>query len=160
MKEWWMNLSLREKQTISMGGFIIILFLLYEIIYSPFTHKIARLRQEVQHNHELLNFMKNTDQQLRTLTKTSQENQSRLQGSLLSAMQNEISQSPFARQVTTLHQAENNSVQLNLQKISFDQLITWLTTLSKQYGFIVSQITITPIKKPGEVHANMVIKSN
>jgi general secretion pathway protein M len=159
MKEWWQNLALREKQILVLGGAAVLLFVLYEIIWSPFTNKIDNMRTRVQDNQKLLTWMQNADKTMQTLTKSSTTQSQQLTGSLLGTMQTEINKSSLARHVTQLRQAENDSVQINLQKVDFDKLIGFITELSNRYGLIVSQITVMPTAIPGEVMADIVIKS-
>ncbi len=159
MKEWWQNLALREKQILALGSAVVLLFVLYEIIWSPFTDKISNMRTRVHDNQKLLTWMQNADKTMQTLTKSSNTKSQQLTGSLLGTMQTEINKSPLARHVTQLRQAENDSVQMNLQKVDFDKLIGFITDLSNRYGLIVSQITVTPTATPGEVMADIVITS-
>src|SRR3989338_4707435 len=157
-QEWWDNLSLREKQTMSLGSVVVILLLVYEIIWSPFTNKVTHLREQVRHNQELLIWMRQTDQQLQQLATTSKAKPVQLTGSLLSTVQEQMKKNPLAQHATQLRQTENDSVQLNLQKVSFDQLIVFLTTLWNQYHIIVTQLTVIPTATSGEVTADLVIK--
>ncbi len=159
MKEWWQNLALREKQILALGALVVLLFVLYEIIWSPFTNKISSMRTEVQTNQKLLKWMQNADQLIQTLTKNSKTKSSQLTGSLLSLMQTEVNKSTLASHVTQLRQGENDSVQMNFQKVDFDALIIFLTDLANRYGLIVSQVTITPTHLPGEVMADVVVRS-
>ena len=52
MKEWWMNLGLREKQSVSIGSLVVLLFILYEIIWSPISSHNDALRDEITHNQK------------------------------------------------------------------------------------------------------------
>jgi general secretion pathway protein M len=158
MNEWWQNLALREKRMLAAGAILVLLFLFYEIIWSPFSGKIKNMRQQVQHNQELLSWMKNADQRIKAVEKNSAHSTTQMTGSLLSVIQQEVNKN-FAHHVTQLRQAENDSVQLDLQKVDFDRLISLLTELSNKYGLIVTQITTTSTGVPGEVVASMVIRS-
>ncbi|MEO8401434.1 MAG: type II secretion system protein GspM [Gammaproteobacteria bacterium] len=159
MKEWSNNLSLREKQTLSLGSVLVILFLLYEIIWSPFSNKLDNLRSQIQHNRELLTWMQNAEQHMDSLKKSMQSKSTQQNSSLLSIVQSQINKSPLQRHVTQLRQSENDSVEFNLQKADFDQLILVLTDLWKKYNLIVAQMTITPTDVPGEVTADVVIRA-
>lgn len=159
MKEWWQNLALREKQILALGGFVVALFVLYEIIWSPFTNKIDNMRASVADNQKLLAWMQNADEIMQSLTKSA-KTKSQQTGSLLGLMQSEINKSPLGRHVTQLRQSENDSVQMNLQKVNFDQMISFITDLSNRYGLVTSQITVTPTQTPGEVMADVIIKNS
>jgi len=157
MKEWWSNLSLREKQMVGSGSIVIILFLLYEILWSPLVDANDNLRIRIPHNRETLQSMQSADQRIQSLLKTSQQKTGHAAESLLGTLQTEIKQSTFASHLVQLREAENDSVQFNLRKINFDQLIIFLDGLWKKHSFIVSQITVVPTGAPGEVTVDVVM---
>lgn len=155
MRDWWLNLSLRERQTLSVGGVFIVLFLLYEIIWSPLSDSVSALRTRVQQNGVLLAWMEQADQHMHALTKISTTPST---ASILSLVQTELKKSPFAQHVGQLRQGENNTVQMTLQKVNFDQLITWLTMLWKTNGLIATQVSIMPSAGAGIVSAEVILK--
>ncbi|HSW70253.1 MAG TPA: type II secretion system protein GspM [Gammaproteobacteria bacterium] len=158
MKDWWLNLALREKQIIAAGSVLVILFLIYEIIWSPLANANDNLRTRIQHNYAALSFLKNTNQHIQELLKTSQEIKNQSPESFLGTLQAEINKSEFAQAVTALRQGENDSMQFILNRVNFDRLVVFLTSLWKQYHFIVADITVTPTGTPGEVTANVTVK--
>ena len=158
MKEWWINLGLREKQAVSIGSLFIILFILYEIIWAPLSDRNDSLRTEIQHNQKLLTWMQEADSHIQSTQKLLEKNTSgQNSAALLGLLQHEIDQSPFAKNLLQMNQAENNSVQLTFQKINFDAFIKWLTVLWQQHGLTVSHMTIKPNGSLGIVDANVVI---
>jgi type II secretory pathway component PulM len=158
MKDWWMNLAVREKQSLIIGSACVFLFLLYELIWSPFTTNIDDMRNRIQHNQELLAWMQNADKRIETLEKSSKGSATQNTGSLLGIMQAQVNTSPFAKSVKQLRQSDNESVQLSLQKIDFDKLVIWLAELGQKQGIIVDQMAITPGDAPGVINANFIVK--
>ena len=73
MKEWWFNLNLREKQMVSMGAAIIILGLLYVLIWSPLKDSVTTMRDQVQQNQSLLNWMQTADEQIQAAEQRGQK---------------------------------------------------------------------------------------
>jgi type II secretory pathway component PulM len=145
MKEWWINLGLREKQTLSVGGLFLILLLLYEIIWAPISNHNDNLRSEIARNQKLLIWMQEANQRAETMQKMLQSTSSaKTSAALLNLLQKEIKTSPFENNLLQMTQAENNAVQLSFQKVNFDALIKWLTVLWKNQGLTVKQITVTP----------------
>jgi type II secretory pathway component PulM len=145
MKEWWINLGLREKQTLSVGGLFLILLLLYEIIWAPISNHNDNLRSEIARNQKLLIWMQEANQRAETMQKMLQSTSSaKTSAALLNLLQKQIKTSPFENNLLQMTQAENNAVQLSFQKVNFDALIKWLTVLWKNQGLTVKQITVTP----------------
>ena len=157
MKDWWLNLALREKKMVTLGAIVVALFLVYKILWSPLVDANNNLRTRVLHNQETLSWMRQADQRIQALLKTSEKNVSAT-GSLLGIIQTDLHQSGLATEVSELHQADNDSVAFSFKKIEFDQLIIFLTTLWEKQGLLVSQITVAPGNGPGEVAAEVTIK--
>lgn len=157
MKEWWINLNIREKQALLIGGTIVLFFLLYEITLSPLSNYNASLRDEIHHNQKLLSWMEEADQHIQATEKMLHKNNSKNSAALLSLAQKEIAQSPFANNLGQLGQSENNSVQITLQKVKFDELMKWLTLNWQKNGLTVTQITAAPNGSPGVIDTTIVI---
>lgn len=160
MKEWWNNLSLRDKRIVFFGGIIVIITLLYFFILQPLSDKNAMLRTQIEHNKQLLAWMKAANKQIAVLQKKSTNiSTPHSNASALSIVQNEIKQSSLAGKFTQLKQAEDDSVQLNFQAVNFDELIVWLTDLWQTHGLIVTQAAIDPTGTAGIVSAEMTLKN-
>lgn len=158
MKEWWMNLGLREKQFVSSGSLIILLFLLYEIMWAPISYHNDDLRNEILRNQKLLIWMQQADHRIQATQKMLQRNTTiKTPAALLSILQKEVKQSPIANNLNQINQAENNSVQMTFQKVNFDLLAKWLTDLWLKHGLSVSQMTATPNGAMGIVDATVTI---
>ncbi len=159
MKEWWFNLSLREKQTVSLGVAAIIVALFYIIIWSPLHSSVASLRDQVQHNKQLLTWMQTTDRQIQAAEKISKvPTTTHSTASWLSIVQDNLKQSTLVNSLTQLAQADHDSVKLRFQQVDFDSLISWLTALWQQEGLVVTQLVVKPTNVAGMVETEFVLK--
>lgn len=159
MKERWNNLTLREKQTLSLGVLVIGILIIYLLVLSPLNNKVNTMRDQIHHNQDLLAWMQQTDKQIQDLAKTAQPTPTvHATGSLLSIVQKQINRTPLVSSLKQLHQGENDSVQMSFQQVDFDQLMAWLIQLSQQ-GLIVSQMSVTPSAAPGIVATDLVLKN-
>jgi general secretion pathway protein M len=159
MKEWWNNLSLRDKRIASSGIIMIVMIAFYMLIWLPLANKNERLRTEVQHDKQLLIWMQAANQHIQSLKKNNLARQNSISSaSLLSTLQNSIQQSPLKNKITQLKQSENDSVQLNAQSINFDELISWLIKIWEEQGMSVSQLSIVPQGPIGNVNAEIRLK--
>ena len=160
MKEWWHNLSLREKQTLTLGILAVIIFLIYALIFAPLDNKATSLRNKIKHNQELLSWMQKTDQQIKSAEKTLQKKSTDINtGSLLTIVQQQINKTPLVSNLAQLRQADNDSVQLSFTNVDFDKLVVWLTALWQEHGLMVSQMTTTAGTPPGIVTADLILKN-
>ena len=159
MKDWWINLSLRDKQMLTLGGVVVVIFLLYLLIWSPISNTVSTLRTTLQHNQATLVWMQKADKQIQSIEKNPSASRStQTTASLLSIVQNEINQNPLAKNLTQLRQAETDSVQLSFLHVDFDQLIAWLTQLWQQQNITVIQATVKKGDSQGVVAAEVMLK--
>lgn len=159
MKEWWINLSLREKQTVSIGGFFVILFLIYLVLWSPLNNKVESLRTKIQRDQKLLVWMQDTNRRVQQIEKNQQTKKiAATDVSLLTIVQRQLNKTPLVSSLEQLRQADNDSVQLSFKNVDFDKLAAWLIQLWQQEGLVVSQINVTPSGSPGMVGAELVLK--
>lgn len=155
IREWWLNLAPREKQYVFTGGCALTLLLIYALIWSPLANKVQSLREQIQHDQVVLAFMKETDKQIHELEKSPRSSSNKTASSLLGTVQSEINQTPFAKNISQLQQAENDVVSVHLQKVGFDNLIKWLTAFCQQQRVIVTQATVTLSDTPGIVDMDL-----
>jgi type II secretory pathway component PulM len=156
MKEWWNNLSLRDKRLASLGIIVIALTLLYMLVWLPLANKNELMRTQIQHNKQLLVWMKAANQQIEALKKNKKTYKASITGaSLLSIVQNSIKLSPLKNQFTQLKQSESDSIQLNFQSVQFDALVTWLIKIWQEQSINVSHISVTSLGTTGNVNAEI-----
>ncbi|HSW92860.1 MAG TPA: type II secretion system protein GspM [Gammaproteobacteria bacterium] len=157
MKEWWMNLPLHEKRALFLGSVIVILFILYEMIWSPLSDTNDNLRMRIGHGQDTLRSMQQTDELISHLQKNALQKKQQTTQSILGTVQDEVNDSPFAKHVNQLRQSDNQTVQMSLNQVDFDGLLVFLMKLWKSHAIIVSQITVTPAGSPGEVNVDVVL---
>lgn len=158
MKNWWQNLALREKQAVLLGGLLLILLIFYSFIWLPLSNSADNLRNKIHHNQELLLWMQDTDEKMQAIEHNlKQPSQTRLASSLLSLVQHELQKSPINNAVSQLRQAENNAVQMHVEKVSFDELITWLTTMWQNFGLLVTEINVMLSGQVGMVQGEITL---
>lgn len=159
LKTWWLNLALREKRMVTVGGVLLVLFILYEGIWSPFLSHIDLLRKQIVAEKKLLVWMQAADQQLQMTGNTSAK-KSLTAVALLSFMQQQINQAGLKQQLLQLKQVSSNSVEVNLQKAEFDKVIAMLSHISNEQAISISQISVVAEASPGVVNADMVLSFN
>jgi general secretion pathway protein M len=155
MKAWWLNLGAREKQTLIIGGICIGLFFLYELTWAPLANKVDHLRNQIRTDKTLVVWMQANDKRIQALSQAAHNAAPRTTASLLNIVQTEINKTPLAKNIAQLQQAENDAVELRLQKVDFDNLIAWLTQMSQEQELIISQALITASTTPGIVDADL-----
>ncbi len=158
LKMWWTNLSLREKQMVSLGGIVVGMFLIYVLIWSPFTNHLEHLRNQISNQEKLLLWLQTTDKNIQLLTKPAPSQTTKSNVALLGVVQTHVNKNPVGNNISQLQQVDSETVQMRFQHVSFDTLIQWLTQLWQDTGLIISQSTITATGGVGDVDAEIVLK--
>jgi general secretion pathway protein M len=146
MKLWWQQLALREKQMVGGGSFLLGIFLFYQIFFVILDDGVSHLRQKIQTQQTLLAWMLNTNAHILALQKNPAASQPTHHSSaaLLGIIQDSINNSPIAANISQLQQAENEAVELHLQKVNFDALTAWLVIICQLQQLTITQMSVTP----------------
>jgi len=160
LKAWWLNLTKREQQTLSIGSIVVGLFLIYELIWSPLSNGLENLRHSIISDQKILQWMQASDKHMQLLEKALEKHTLAPTVTLLGIMQKQIENSAFSKDAVVLQQVENNAVHLTLQKVDFDTFISWLIQLWQQQGILIKQINIVANGRVGLVNADIVFAIN
>ena len=159
MKNWWLNANAREKQMVILGGIALSLILLYEITWAPLANTVDTLRDHITNNQTLLAWMQSTDTRIQQLNQNASTSNNTSTTSLLSLLQTELDQTALNKNVILLQQSENDTVELRLQKASFDNVMKWLINLCQTHHVTIVQASVTPSQDVGIVDADFKLQS-
>lgn len=157
LKEKWQHASLREKQIISLTGIILGILIIYLRTLAPLTNTVSEMKTTIQDNQSLLLWMQNSDKRIKQLSQTTQSDTIQSTAALLNVLQTEITNTVLENKVVQLQQADNDTVQLRLQKASFDAIIQWLTKLSQTHKLVITLANFTKEPTSGTVDADIKI---
>ena len=158
MSAWWENLEPRERWLISVGGGLLALVLLYLYIWEPFASTVTSLRQQVNTNRELIQWMTPVTRKIQQLKAQGVVPQQLSEQSLLVLVNRSLQQKQLNPFVAQIGQTDTNKVEIRFNQVPFDQLINWLDHLWKQSAIKVSDLITTPLKTPGLVRANITLE--
>lgn len=160
MKQWWQELSLREKQTLFVGGIIVLCFFAYAWLWSPLEQRVKSMREQLIQQQALLQWMKKTDKTITllesTLSPLSENNDG---SSLLSLTQHQLKTASPGGHYSECLETDSGGVHLTFKAVAFDQLIRWLTTFSQQHPINISDFSVSASDTPGIVSADFIIQS-
>lgn len=156
-KERWDNLGKREQLALTMGAAVVALFILYELIWTPYLNAVNSLRQRISASQETLNWMQATDKNLQQLSR--KETGTKLTPVvLLGIVQKEVNSSGLAGELILLKQSNVDAIQLNFQKVVFDKLMAMLIKLTQEQNVYISQFSVTADPTPGLVTAEITLR--
>ncbi len=160
IKEWWSGLASREKHAISIGGVLTATFIVYQWMLAPFYLYVADMRERIQSQEKLLVWMQAADADLAKAQQTSQGQGTKTTPiDLLSAMQKKITTAGLAQSLTQLKQANNDSIEIQFQKVSFDKMISLIIDTLKEQKVTITQMTVSTVTNTGSVNVTVVLKT-
>jgi general secretion pathway protein M len=158
LKDWWYERNQREQYILSTGSAVVVILLVYMLIWEPLTTHVATLRQNIAQNSSLLTWMSAASNKIdQYRTQGYVEKQPNSQPILVSVEQS-LMQQKLSQYISNTQQQSNEQINLTLNNVPFDKIISWLEIIWKQDNITVSTIVITKTKTVGVVNATVGLK--
>jgi len=138
MKQWWLNLAARERRILLLGGFAVLIALLYWEGWHPLQQNLQQSRTQVQQLHQQLNWMREQAPLVNQLKQTSRTN-APSNIDIASAL---TASSQTQQLILKRIQPQGENAQVELETVDFAQLLAWLDLLEQQYGITPQQIEL------------------
>lgn len=146
MKDWWMNLQQREQRLVAALGSVLCIFVFYQLVWQPLTTGVSNAQQKLIRQQELLSWVETETARIAEYQKLQPTSN---QGASLASIVNRSAQQ--AQIVIARLQPQSGGVLVWIDKINFNELLTWLARLSKEHGVKVINIDITQDSVSGNV---------
>jgi type II secretory pathway component PulM len=157
--QWWANLAPRERQILSVGSLLLIIFIIYQWIWSPMLDQVISMRKHFEVDQNTLLWMQAADKEMRILERQSKHHVASLTPiALLTILQNKINHSGLSSHVTQLKQASQDTITIQFQQVEFDALIRLLISMMKEQVVTIAQLSIIADHSPGVVNVYMTIQ--
>jgi len=145
MKAWWQQLNTREQRLVSVMSVLISIFILYGLIWQPLTENIEKTTLKLERQQALLTWVTENTQRYQKAKRNAGANS----GASLSSIVNRTSS---ANNITiTRMQPQGDDLQVWIDEISFNQLLTWLEQLAISDGLQVKNIDLSSADQQGMV---------
>lgn len=159
LKDKWAALAVREQQMLAGGGAVLAVLLMYVGIWSPYTRYVDELREKLKSTQQTLAWMKMADETISAQQQNVQAKQAvKTPAVMLSVLQKEVVKAGLQQRMKLLKQAAQDSVQLQFQKVDFDQLTAFLIDVAQHYAVVVTQLSATSTSASGIVDAEVIVK--
>jgi general secretion pathway protein M len=145
MKAWWQQLNTREQRLVSVMSVLMSIFILYGLIWQPLTENIEKTTLKLERQQALLTWVAENTQRYQQAKRNARANS----GASLSSIVNRTSS---ANNITiTRMQPQGDDLQVWIDEISFNQLLTWLEQLAISDGLQVKNIDLSSADLQGMV---------
>jgi len=145
MKAWWQQLNTREQRLVSVMSMLLSIFILYGLIWQPLTENIEKTTLKLERQQALLTWVAENTQRYQQAKRNARGGS----GASLSSIVNRTSS---ANNITiTRMQPQGDDLQVWIDEISFNQLLTWLEQLAINDGLQVKNIDLSSADQQGMV---------
>jgi len=160
MKAYWQQLSQRDQRLLVFMVASIALSLFYFGFWSPLQTGIEENRLRIEAQTKQLITMKQQAEEVKQLKRSGKggKRSSATSGSLLSIVERTAVQLKIRTALKNFKPEGQDGVTLQIDNISFDQLIEWLKLLKQQYGIFVNDLSVERREEPGRVDSRITLR--
>ncbi|WP_371375884.1 type II secretion system protein GspM [Thalassotalea aquiviva] len=145
LKEKWQALNQREKSLVAIMALVVTIFLFVTVIWQPLNDSVERSKERVERQQKLAAWMATNLQRYQAL---KQQGGVTSTGSLSSI----VNRTARSQNITLARmQPQGDDLQVWIDEVPFDNLITWLDSLTTREGLHVEAIDIAPASVAGTV---------
>lgn len=158
IKEWWVNLTAKEKQAVFIGGTFLSVFIAYECLWLPYVNTVTDLRQRVIETQNTLNWMQAANNEIKNINVESRQENPISALQLLTIIQKKINDDGLNQSLLELKQIAADSIVLRFQKVEFDKFIAMLITICREQNVTINQLTASADATKGIVNTEVILK--
>lgn len=145
MKSWWQQLNTREQRLVSVMSVLISIFILYGLIWQPLTENIEKTTLKLERQQALLTWVTENTQRYQQAKRNARASSDASLSSI-------VNRTSSANNITiTRMQPQGDDLQVWIDEISFNQLLTWLEQLAISDGLQVKNIDLSSADQQGMV---------
>ena len=145
MKAWWNQLNAREQRLVASLGGVLLIFIFYSVVWQPLNENIEKGEKKLKRQQELLVHVTEETRKYRQLKGTGVKNRG---GSLSSIVNRTAKQKGIS---IDRMQPQGDDIQVWLDDVSFNTLLTWVESLSLNEGIQVKNVDLTKTEQAGQV---------
>jgi general secretion pathway protein M len=156
MREWYSNLSERDRKIVLYGGIIVFVLVLAGLII-PLNRNISMARERVARKQGDLQFIQSVAPQLASAGPASGNAASA--ESLVVLIDSSARESGLGKSLSNSQPTGDKGLRVRLDRVAFDAMVAWLARLSQQHGVRVESAEIESAGEAGLVNAGLVLKA-
>ena len=158
MKEWFQNLAPREQVLISIGGGLVVVFLIVMLGIQPVLSKASRGHELITEKQALLTELSQVAQRIGPQTGGGQGVDLTGGQSLVVIVDKTTRERGLGPQLKRNQPDGDSSIRLRFENASFDALMGWLSQLQNQYGLTTTSANIDVAAGTGRVNCNLTLE--
>lgn len=152
------GLNPRERRLVIGGAIFLVVFVLYQLFWAPFTNGMADMQTKVNNQQQDLLWMQQAAAEVETLQGGSGGRRTVHTGSLLGLVEKTARQRGLGSSIRKVQPEGQNGVRVWLDKVSFDVVMIWLDELQVKQGVMVSSFSSEHLAQSGRVNIRMLVE--
>jgi general secretion pathway protein M len=156
MRDWYNNLSERDRKIVLYGGIAVFVLVLLGILM-PLNRNISSARERVERKQGDLQFIQSVAPQLAAAGPAGGNAAS--PESLVVLIDSSARESGLGKSLSNSQPTGDKGLRVRLDRVSFDAMVAWLARLSQQHGVRVESAEIESAGEVGLVNAGLVLKA-
>jgi general secretion pathway protein M len=156
LRELWNKLAPGERRLAMVGGGALGLILVYALLWLPVQKELARLRVNVPDERAQLQRMRAQAAAIKPLR--ARNVSAPAPGSLLAVVEQSATARGMRSFVTRMEADGSAGVQLTLDAVPFNSLISWLADLQDSYSLLVDSASMDAHSTLGTVNAKLKLR--
>lgn len=150
------KLNDRERRMVYASALVVAVFIPYQLIWAPLMNTVEDKRERVAKQQADLIWMQSKVAEVRALSRTS-NNTAGSQQSIYGTIERTARQQ-FQGDIR-VQQEGREGIRVQIDNISFDELMNWLDTLSYEHQVFVKDFKVENEKEAGRVRASILLES-
>lgn len=155
LQRWYAARSAEEQRTLKVGAVVALIVLLTGLLF-PLHREVLAVSARVEKLRGDLGWLQSVAPQLRTAMATVPVNANE---SLVVRIDRAARATGIAGSLTSTQPTTNGGVDVKLDRVSFDALVSWLGQLTQRYGVQIESAGIEGTGEPGLVRASLVLRT-
>lgn len=155
MREWFDNLSERDRRIVTWGGAAVLVLVLLGIIV-PLNRNISLARERVTRKQGDLQFIQSVAPQLASAGPAAAGGAN---ADLVVLIDSSARESGLGKSLSNSQPTGDKGLRIRLDRVGFDAMVAWLARLSQQHGVRVESAEIESAGETGLVNAGLVLKA-
>jgi len=155
MREWFDNLSERDRRIVTWGGAVVFVLVLLGIIV-PLNRNVALARDRVTRKQVDLQFIQSVAPQLASAGPAAAGGAN---ADLVVLIDSSARESGLGKSLSNSQPTGDKGLRVRLDRVGFDAMVAWLARLSQQHGVRVESAEIESAGETGLVNAGLVLKA-
>ena len=156
LREQWSKLAPSERRLAMIGGVLLGIALLYTLLWLPVQKELTRLRVSVPEERAQLQRMRAQAASIKPLRARSGAKPA--PGTLLSVIEQSASARGLRGFVRRMEADGGSGVQLTLDAVPFNSLLSWLADLQDSHSLLVESTSLDAHTAPGTVNAKLKLR--